>query len=297
MESILNYTVKDILEILGEVPQFEGLYIYFQRKEIKEVPFSFPYRTNNFTVHFIIKGEVSLKLDLIDYNLSKGDLIVIPPKTVIEFNWVAKDAKLLTVSFSLDFAFSAAKNIISSLDFFTSIRNEKISPDKQQWDTFITIASLLEKKNSLNSDKLYRSEIVSYTFKLFLYELAVAYDKNRGNDSTNSFSRKEELTFRFLKLLENNYKTRRRIDFYADNLSVSASYLSKVIKEASGKTVRDLMDELIITEAKLLLADPSLSVSQISNELEFSDQSFFSKFFKKRTELSPSEYRLTRGDF
>jgi len=296
MNSILNYTISDILHILGEMPQFEGLYVYFQRKEITEIPFSSPYRTDNFTIHFITDGEAILRLNLTDYKLSAHDLIVIPPKTVIEFQSIKKKTKLITICFSMDFAManSVTKNDISALDFFTSVRNEQISLTQYQWENFVMIASILERKNSQSSENLHRSEIISCAFKLFLYELATVFNSNETYNKKAVLSRKEELAFRFLKFLEDNFKRNRTIDFYAKNLNVSSSYLSKVIKEISGKTVGNLIDESVITEAKLLLTDPTLSITQVADELEFSDQSFFGKFFKKKTGFSPSEYRIRR---
>jgi AraC-like DNA-binding protein len=66
------------------------------------------------------------------------------------------------------------------------------------------------------------------------------------------------------------------------------------VKEVAGKTAGDLIDEMVITEAMILLNDPACSIGQVAVLLQFSDQFFFSKFFKNKTGLTPSEYRKSK---
>lgn len=294
MESVLNYSISDILEILGEVPQSEGLHVYFQRKEITEIPFAYPYRSENYTIHFVAKGQISIQLNLIDYNLKEKDLIVIPAKTVISFNSVEQKTELVTVSFSLDFALkNSLKNEVFAFDLFASKLIRKLSLTEEHWNSFMTIALFLEKKNSKDTEELFRKEMISHAFNLFLYELAIA-SKNNNSLMNNNLSRKEDLTLKFLKILALNFKSQRLIDYYSETLAVSSSYLTKAVKSVTGKTIGKLIEDSIITEAKILLADTTLSISQISDELQFSDQSFFGKFFKRRTGFNPTDYRNKR---
>lgn len=104
-------------------------------------------------------------------------------------------------------------------------------------------------------------------------------------------SRKEELTSRFLDLLHLHFRQERGIAFYADALAVTAGYLTKALKEVTGKAASDLISAAVIAEAKMMLGNPAISVSEAADELEFSDQSFFGKYFKKHTGLSPSDYK------
>ena len=94
-----------------------------------------------------------------------------------------------------------------------------------------------------------------------------------------------------LLILNENFKTERSVQFYADTLYMTSGHLSKVLKQVSGKTAGQLIDDAVIMEAKILLAAPELTVAQVANELQFSDQSFFGKYFKKHTGLPPSKFR------
>jgi len=99
------------------------------------------------------------------------------------------------------------------------------------------------------------------------------------------------LTIRFFKILNTNFKNERSVQFYADQLCLTAGYLSKTLKEVTGKTASQLIDDTVIMEAKLLLKDSLRSVTEVAEDLKFSNASFFGKFFKKHTGFSPTEFR------
>jgi AraC family transcriptional regulator, transcriptional activator of pobA len=63
------------------------------------------------------------------------------------------------------------------------------------------------------------------------------------------------------------------------------------VKEITGKTAGEIINDFVLLEAKMLLDNPSLSIAEIADELQFSDQSFFGKYFKRLTGMSPKEYR------
>jgi len=92
-------------------------------------------------------------------------------------------------------------------------------------------------------------------------------------------------------LVENHYKEHRGLEFYADKLFITPKHLSKVVKTTSGKPANEWIDEYVVLEAKALLKSTNMTVEQISNELNFPSQSFFGKYFKRVTGMSPREYK------
>ena len=104
--------------------------------------------------------------------------------------------------------------------------------------------------------------------------------------------RRSDALFRlFRKLLAENYRKEHELQFYADSLHVSQTYLSRVIRQVSGKTVNNYIAEALYTDARRLLVFTDLTVKEISEQLGFSDQSSFGKFFKKKSETSPANFR------
>ena len=84
------------------------------------------------------------------------------------------------------------------------------------------------------------------------------------------------------------------MEFYAYQLCITPKHLSKVIKQTTHKNANDWIDEHVILEAKALLKSTNMTTQQISEELNFSDQLFFGKYFRRHTGMSPKEYKGRR---
>ena len=95
----------------------------------------------------------------------------------------------------------------------------------------------------------------------------------------------------FMQLLKEHYVSERNIGFYADKLCLSPKYLSQMVLAASGRHVKDWVRDYVILEAKALLRSRQYTVSQVSDMLNFPNQSFFGVYFKKAVGCSPSAYQ------
>jgi AraC-like DNA-binding protein len=93
-------------------------------------------------------------------------------------------------------------------------------------------------------------------------------------------------------MLSSHFKEERGVQFYADALFITPKHLSKTLKEITNKTCSELIDEMVITEARILLQNMGQSVASVAEQLHFSDQFFFSKFFKRHTGINPSQYKI-----
>jgi AraC-like DNA-binding protein len=99
---------------------------------------------------------------------------------------------------------------------------------------------------------------------------------------------------KFIQLIDNHYINKRTVQEYADLLSVTANYLSQSVKHVSGKNALTFIAGRLATEAKSLIQYTDFEIAEIAYQLNFSDPANFSKFFKKQTGLSPSEFRKRR---
>lgn len=99
------------------------------------------------------------------------------------------------------------------------------------------------------------------------------------------------LVKRFRKLIEEKYQQNLSIKQYAELLHVSENHLTHLVKERTTKTSKDLIREKQIIETKRLLKHTALTISEISHHLNFKDQSYFTKFFKKSEGVTPLTYR------
>jgi transcriptional regulator GlxA family with amidase domain len=104
-------------------------------------------------------------------------------------------------------------------------------------------------------------------------------------------SKQGALVKKFLKLVQTHCKEERGLNFYAGKLCITPKHLSKVIKENSNMSAAAWIDNSVVLEAQAMLKSTNMTIQQISDELNFPSQSFFGKFFKRITGVSPKEYK------
>lgn len=146
-----------------------------------------------------------------------------------------------------------------------------------------------------NAPHRYRKESVLGLMQSLFYELCNIFSLHTPLiASSTTKSRKEFLFEEFYHLLSKSYQSERKVKFYADQLCLTPKHLSGVVKEVSGKTVGEWIDQFVVLEAKALLNSSSMNIQEISDRLHFANQSFFGKYFKHYTGMSPKEYRNSR---
>ena len=152
------------------------------------------------------------------------------------------------------------------------------------------------RKRLKNKEDLYRREVVMGLMQGFFFELCNIFNSHAPTAAATvkNKSRKEYIFERFYESLIESYQSERSVKFYADQLCLTPKHLSGVVKEVSGKTVGEWIDELVILEAKALLDSSSMNIQEIADRLNFANQSFFGKYFKHYTGMSPKEYRKSR---
>ena len=101
----------------------------------------------------------------------------------------------------------------------------------------------------------------------------------------------EKRIYQFLMLLENHYTTEKNVGFYADKLHISAKRLNQILKQKLDKTINQMLQERLLAEAKHLLFVGKANIQEISFSLGFEDPSYFSRFFRKMTKVSPEQFK------
>jgi AraC-like DNA-binding protein len=126
-------------------------------------------------------------------------------------------------------------------------------------------------------------------YAVFLLDLQSA--QNRAITQRVVPQRVEEIFMGFIRLLPQHFAKHHDIAFYASELNISVVYLSRVVRQVTGRTVVDYINQMLLMEASFLLRTSELSISQIASRLCFADSPSFSKFFSRMKGVSPKEYR------
>ena len=241
---------------------------------------------------YVEKGELVVLHNSKKYTLNEGTLLVKAPDIIFELGRCSDDCSFKVVAFTP--LFSAASGIgINHLETIalTASNNPVLVLDTLKSATVNALFALLHEKESASEKEELFDESMKHVFSLLILEIISLIRKNLS-DSTSALNRKAHLTFQFMKLLRAHVKEQRSVNFYADMLYVTPKHLSMCVKETTGKTCGEIIDETVVTEAKTLLHNPELTIGRVADELNFSDQYFFSKYFKKRTGMSPMNYRM-----
>lgn len=148
--------------------------------------------------------------------------------------------------------------------------------------------------NSTFKKRILANQLVTFLFQtkeLLLSNQITISLENRPAEITKSFQ--VSLNKNLLDIVKGNAQYIWNVQDYASQLNVHPNYLSNILKGQTGKTVKQWIDERIISEAKSLLNNTNLSVAQIAYRLTYDDVSNFSRFFKKKTGLTPAKYRTS----
>ena len=222
--------------------------------------------------------------------LSERQILSIMPGSIFKLTQNSPDL----IYFGFAIHIERLTKMLKSLHIETSLSERsqcfyKHQGNVQTLSDSLKIYRLIKEEISLPAYPTQPLVIQRYCEILTLKDYKLYEDSERAIATPNN--RQEELFRLFLQLLEENYVRERSTGFYASQLCISPKYLSSIIKEQSGKTCAEWIDEYISFNAKTLLKDSTLSIKQISDRLGFPSQSIFGRFFKKINGVSPKEFR------
>ncbi|BEG98473.1 helix-turn-helix domain-containing protein [Bacteroides sedimenti] len=258
--------------------------------DIKDVPlFEYPSRIDLCVFCIPLTGYARVGINLKDYYFKKNDLALIMPRQIIQLYEKSDDFAGIFFALSNDFMNEIAVNLEKKLSIFLYIKdNPHTTLSDQEVLSIMEYHSFLwEKVKDKEND--YRKEIAKNLLRALVFEVYSIFDSHLPVKRFQS--RREELFESFLILVSENFQKERSVSFYAERLFLTPKHLSRVVREASGRSASEWIDEQVILEAKVRLKSSLFTVQEIADKLRFPNQSFFGKYFKQHTGMSPSEYR------
>lgn len=249
-----------------------------------------PQRLNFILMALCRKGKATYSIDTREQTVRPGDLFFISERHIVDNYQPSDDFECLCIMLSTQFYHGFVQNVknVSSLLLF-SMNNPVVSLTPQEIQTYDNFYQTIRKKMADESHH-YRTELVQALLLAMFYDMSgVIY---RIEQSTGKKQNRSDIIFaRFITLLQENYRTERRVGWYAQALSITPKYLSEVVKSVSKRTPNEWIDSYVILEIRVLLKNSPKSIKEITDELHFPNQSFLGKYFKEHVGVSPSEYR------
>lgn len=241
------------------------------------------------TIILCTGGRKELQINFADYTLTPGSLAFIYPNSM--WRPLATSSDFEAHYFSIQGTSAKEWNAFIDLDTVFSLSSyiakhphTQLSLDETQVMT--QYLNLLKSRYEANAQAI----IIRFILSAFTLELNRIFTAREKSDRSK-ISRQEDILWKFLTLLKQYHKEERTVNFYADKMCISPKHLSSVIKQMSHKTAHEIIADFVTKTAKRLLKTTTMSIQEISDELNFANQSFFGKFFKQNTGQSPSAYR------
>jgi AraC family transcriptional activator of pobA len=252
----------------------------------------YPYRSDGYIVGICTRGTAQVEVNLQVYEARPDAMLLATPFHVLRIYNSSEDFLCRFIVFSKAFLTENSVNshFLESFSYFKSTSLPVIYLDsadaKMILDIYLLIQQKLEREGHPYHVEISRSILIT-----LLYEVQAAYEKQHSIVKGKQ-TRKQELNMLFQDMVFQHYKEHRSVQYYADALFVSPKHLTETIKEVTGRTAGEWIDDAVVLEAKVLLRNHDISIARVAEDIHFPDQSSFGKYFKKHAGMSPSDYRM-----
>ncbi|MES2111448.1 MAG: helix-turn-helix domain-containing protein [Bacteroidota bacterium] len=286
MEQINTYSIAKLQKAFELASKKNDYFFLDTRRE--PIFTDEPFRTETYSITLLKEGTLNLQADLALHQVKGPAVLTIGPNVTRSFRQNDEKPVIELLFFTDNFLLETRANIfyLSKYRFFEDNDMHALQLDEAGYNRVKAVFDLIKTtfdKEHLNEAALMRS----YTY-LLVHEIDALH---RGKGINRKLDEISSMFINFRNLLTKEFWRHRSVSFYANSLNVTPKYLSEVIKRQTGKTTGEWIDKAIMLEAKVLLQKQELSIAQISDRLNFGDQSIFGKFFKTHEGISPFEYR------
>ena len=256
--------------------------------------YKYPLRMDGLFIGLREKGISDFSINLKHFKVGPNDLVIGSPgdlmqSTVNEGTYLSQ-----TLMVSSNFLKEMYISLNSFMPFFASRKEHPVfhltdGEVQELKEYFLLILDAVKRK-----DDYFCIDITKRLIAAYMYKLGSIIYRHRPElqaEANKPIKREETLFKQFINLVSEHHRKERRVDFYAEQLFLSPKHFSTVIKKVSGKTAGQWIDEYVILEAKTLLKYSAMSIQEVAYYMNFPNPSFFGKYFKHHTGMSPSEYK------
>ena len=266
----------------GEVGMVHGDHTVFSLLMRQKPPFTI----NDHRFGIILSGEARINFNLQDRHVTAGTLVYIGPGTIINPIRLSNDLRVYGMALFADFPMPFAQGQMPPAfngqvrDFQLPVSEGDISTARHILDTIWHVVH----------GESYDRPVVTALVAALMHHYDHLF-RQQTDIQAATRSREQTIFDRFIQLVNQHCRQQHQIGYYANRLCLTERYLGTVIRQTSGTTAKDWIDRALITQAKVLLRHSDKSVMQISENLDFPNPSFFSKYFKRLTGMTPGEYK------
>lgn len=253
----------------------------------------YPFKIDSFMAVYCVEGSVKCHVNLTEYNMSARTLLLVMPGNIVKLTDSSSDLRVTLICASKTYITGVGVNLGKILSEAVDVmRDPCIMLSEEETGMMSRYLDLIDEIRA-NGNPFMEESIKGLTASIFYQFAGFMADSNHTSEINPSMksNRQKQVFENFVKLAMNNHAMEHQVGFYAEKLCLTPKYLSRIIKEVSGRSAPEWLNDLILLDAKNMLKHSNMGIKEISARLNFQSQSFFFRFFKEHTGLTPSQYR------
>lgn len=246
---------------------------------------SSPFLVEDYRMGMVVRGQLRGIINLQEHTLQEGTIVFITPGTIVEPLEVSDDFLLEGMGLPADLFLMAHGGRLPEL-FNRQVKDGRRIVSFEERTILDRMLRLLH--DLMGEDGTSKEVIYSLITTVTHYYDQLFHDRT----SVSSPSHSNEIFNRFLRLVNLHGSKEHQLAFYAEKLCITSRYLGTVVLSTSGVGAKEWIDRAVISTAKVLLRHSDKQTSEIADELNFPNVSFFCKYFKRLTGSTPLQYRM-----
>lgn len=247
-------------------------------------------RTNLIIVGLCTKGNARYSVDAREFSVNTGEAFIVSERHIIDKFLLSPDFEAPSIVVSVDFFHEIIHNVSEMSALFLYSRNHPVMRfNAKEQEVFVSYFHVMQLRLK-DKNNHFLKQLISTLMLAMFYDLSnVIYHSKQ--EQPYHMSRPDAIFTQFIKMVEDNCRTERRVSWYAKQLCITPKYLSETVKQVSRRTPNEWIDNYVTSEIRVLLKNTTKSIKDITKELNFPNQSFLGKYFKENVGMSPSKYR------
>ena len=240
------------------------------------------------------EGEANIRVHFSEWLLKPGAVITLFPGDVVSITHKNEEFKAETLRYAASLLREASLQLEHTV--YSELKTDRCRTESPTLTSIVSnmfalLRMYFEQEGCICLDQLVLLQLKAFFLGFYDY----LYRNPIKRTADNGSPRTKELFNRFMRELENRYRQSRDVSFYAELLNISPKYLNIVTQRITSHTIKTIIDQYVVLQIKQSLTTEEKSIKQLAWEYHFSDLSFFCRYFKQHTGMTPQQFRK-RGE-
>lgn len=245
----------------------------------------------NYLAVLVLKDNATIYVENEEINVQAGDLFICLPQNILKKSMLSMDLEVRGFCVSKEMVEDLLHETSLNWSFHIKMLNQVVAHTSEEEMSILNLYYTLLNEKLNAPESLYKRLSLRNLFSSLVYEVGDIFENNDRSLPQATHTSAEHIFEQFIHLLEDPHRPLSNVIGYAELLHITPKYLSSICKKISGKTANEIIKEETIKKAKILLHDNSLSIKQVADMLNFSNQSHFGTYFHRYTGMSPLQFR------